>query len=160
MRTRQATDGIDPQSTGEDMSPDPRIERLPHQPPFRFVSRLKLMEPGHVVACWDVTAEEWFLPGHFPGRPLVPGVLITEALAQACGLAADDSDEPSGGMLVSSDMRFRRPVTPPATIELEANLVRSMPPLHLFEASATVDGERCAEGTIGLLIGDAPEDGT
>ncbi len=137
------------------MSLDHLIERLPHQHPFLFVSRILTLEPEHVVASWDVRGDEWFLEGHFPDKPLVPGVLITEALAQVGGLAADPGEERTGGMLVSSDMRFRTPVTPPASIELEARLMRSIDQLHLLEVAATVEGTRCAEGTLGLLVGEA-----
>jgi 3-hydroxymyristoyl/3-hydroxydecanoyl-(acyl carrier protein) dehydratase len=61
-------------------------------------------------------------------------------------------------MLVSSDMRFRSPVAPPTTIKLEAKLIRSMGPLHLLEVSATVDGTCCADGTIGLMVENSPEE--
>jgi 3-hydroxyacyl-[acyl-carrier-protein] dehydratase len=141
------------------MSLDHLIDRLPHRPPFLFVSRILSQEPGHVVGCWNVTGEEWFIEGHFPDRPLVPGVLITEALAQIGGLAADSGTEETGGMLLSSDMRFRHPVTPPASIELDVRLVRSIGQLHLLEAAASVDGRACAEGTLGLLVGDPEEAG-
>ena len=144
------------------MSLDQRIERLPHRPPFRFLSRLSKVESGNVTGTWDVGDDEWFLSGHFPERPIVPGVLITEALAQLAGLAVDTVLEEEFndmlGMLASSDMRFRRPVLPPASIELEARIHRSLGQLHLLKVSASVDGERCADGTIGLLVSEMPED--
>ena len=136
------------------MSLDQLIERVPHRDPFLFVSSIERMTEGHVSAKWIVTGEEWFLKGHFPGRPLVPGVLLTEALAQVAGLAADPGEEPRGGMLVSSEMRFRTPVTPPAEITLEATLQRSMGQLHLLEVTASQNEVVCASGTIGLMVED------
>ena len=62
------------------------IDRLPHRPPFRFVTELRCVDPSAFEAVWSVSGEEDFFRGHFPGEPIVPGVLITEALAQTAGL--------------------------------------------------------------------------
>ena len=78
------------------MSLDQLIECLPHRPPFLFVSSIEKHEPGHVRGSWRVTGEEWFLEGHFPKRPLVPGVLLTEALAQVGGLTVEHHDQATG----------------------------------------------------------------
>ncbi len=63
-------------------------EVLPHRPPFLFVDRLIALEPGvSAVGTWSLTGDEWFFPGHFPGRPTLPGVLMCEAIAQVGALA-------------------------------------------------------------------------
>ena len=75
---------------------------LPHRPPFLFVDQLVALEPGvSAVGTWQLTGDEWFFPGHFPGRPTLPGVLMCEAIAQVGAIAvltdASDSMEVRGG---------------------------------------------------------------
>jgi 3-hydroxyacyl-[acyl-carrier-protein] dehydratase len=96
------------------------IDRLPHRPPFRFVTELRCVDPSAFEAVWSVSGDEDFFRGHFPGEPIVPGVLITEALAQTAGLhlLSREGGGSHGGMLVQSEVRFRKPVHPPAMISL------------------------------------------
>lgn len=134
------------------------LKKLPHGEPFRFVSELRDVEPGGSgVGVWRVTGDEAFFAGHFPGRPIVPGVLITEALAQLSGLVAaakqsDESAAPAAGSIVHTDVRFRKPVEPPATIELRSYVTRENPPLCEFQVAAEVDGQIIANGSITLRL--------
>lgn len=137
---------------------DDLLNGLPHQPPFRFVSRLTHRTAGESArGVWEVDGSETFFAGHFPGRPLVPGVLIGEALAQLSGLITAStepqtvSSQQEAG-LAQLDVRFRRPVSPPARIELESRLTRSVPPLEHFEVRAVVDGQVIAEGQLVLKL--------
>ncbi len=135
------------------------LERLPHRDPFRFVSRLDHVEPGiagHGV--WQITGREAFLTGHFPGEPVVPGVLITEALAQVAGMAGF-AESPAGTRvrLARVDVKFGAPVLPPADIRLSARTLRSLGGLHLFSVNAEVGGQVVAEGTV-TLAGPRKED--
>ena len=131
------------------------IERLPHRAPFLFVDEVVSADAAAAHCAWNVRGTEEFLKGHFPGRPLVPGVLITEALAQAAGIAvaADPAHaNAAGGMLVHADIRFRRPVAPPARIELHASAEGGLGALHRFAVEARVDGTVVAEGQVVLAI--------
>ena len=126
------------------------LARLPHQDPFRFVSRIVSLDAGVAgEGTWEVVGSEAFFAGHFPGMPLVPGVLIAEALAQFSGLVGPDNGSRSG-KLASVDVRFEAPVTPPAMIVLKSKLLRAMGDLQLFEVSAEVGGKTVASGTLAL----------
>ena len=135
------------------------LDRLPHRPPFRFVTGLSEVEPGvSAKARWELTGDESFFVGHFPGNPIVPGVLLTEALAQTAGLvlAAEDAvggAASAGGRLASTNVRFRRSVPPPATVELSASRGAGSAGVTVFEVLATCGGEVVAEGSLTLAIG-------
>ena len=126
------------------------LSKLPHQDPFRFVSRIISVQQGDSgEGVWDVTGQEAFFAGHFPGMPLVPGVLIAEALAQMSGIVGPDNGS-RGGKLAHVDIRFEQAVTPPAQITLKSKLARTMGELQLFEVSAEVRGTSVARGTLTL----------
>ncbi|MHC5026421.1 MAG: 3-hydroxyacyl-ACP dehydratase FabZ family protein [Planctomycetota bacterium] len=137
------------------------LDQLPHRPPFRFVSSLTAIAPGSGRGVWSVSGEEAFLAGHFPGEPIVPGVLIGEALAQLAGIVAFAETGPGGppALLASLDVRFEEAVRPPVDIELEADHTRSLGHLHLFDVRAMVAGSVVTRGSLALAArpaGDAP----
>ncbi|MDZ4753291.1 MAG: 3-hydroxyacyl-[acyl-carrier-protein] dehydratase FabZ [Phycisphaerae bacterium] len=137
---------------------DELLVRLPHKPPFRFVDSVNAIDDDTVEARWEVCGDEPFFSGHFPGEPIVPGVLITEALAQACGLllvrdAASHTDA-HRGLLVQTEIRFRHPVRPPASIVLRAVRDGGLGRLHRFEVLARIANDTIAEGTIVLMLAD------
>ncbi len=150
------------------------LDSLPHRPPFRFITDgLELFDGQAGKAVWRVTGDEFFFAGHFPGSPIVPGVLIGEALAQLCGLVVVDRQStlqaadgarlsPSCavlGKLAHLDLRFNRTVTPPADIGLESKLERVIGKLWQFDAAASLGGDRVAHGTLTLAIaGDGAAD--
>ena len=128
------------------------LDALPHQAPFRFVSELVELTPGERgVGLWRLTGEEAFFAGHFPGQPMVPGVLISEALAQVSGIVhASANPAVNRGQLAAVDVKFRAPVVPPATITLASKAEQSHGDLHVFSVTARVDDRLVAEGRVTL----------
>ena len=125
------------------------LARLPHGEAFRFVSQVTAVKEGESAeGIWSVTGNETFLAGHFPGNPIVPGLLIAEALAQISGLAGTGSGR--GGKLAHVDVRFESSVAPPAEIVLRSRLARVMGTLEQFEVSAWVGDQTVARGTLAL----------
>lgn len=134
------------------------LARLPHRHPFLLVDRVLERVPGQSAHAFkNVTINEPFFTGHFPDRPVMPGVLILEALAQTAGLALDDRDEKVLGVLTGVDRaRLRRMVVPGDRLDLYATLAQTKNRLVRAETRAEVDGQRVAEATI-LFMVLAPE---
>jgi len=125
------------------------LDRLPHRDPFRFISRVTRIEEGSSgEAVWSVTGSEPFFAGHFPESPVVPGVLIAEALAQLSGLVGPQAGP--AGKLAQLDVRFDQAVQPPAQITLSSRLVRRIGELQQFEVSASANQAVVARGIVTL----------
>jgi len=124
------------------------LKQLPHRYPFLLVDRVTECVPGErIVAIKNVTVNEPFFPGHFPYRPVMPGVMILEALAQAAGILAFKTagvvpDEETRFYFVGIDeARFRKPVEPGDQLVLKATLERAIRGIWKFSTAAEVDGE-------------------
>jgi 3-hydroxyacyl-[acyl-carrier-protein] dehydratase len=131
-------------------------EILPHRDPFLLLDEVIEIAPGErVVARKRVREDEWYLRGHFPGRPIMPGVLIVEAMAQT-GAVAVLADEANRGKLALfagiDDVRFKRIVEPGDELELTCELERVRGPIGRGKATATVDGELAARGTLTFAV--------
>jgi 3-hydroxyacyl-[acyl-carrier-protein] dehydratase len=130
------------------LATDP-LSDLPHGLSFRFVDRILEMAPGtRVVALKNVTRGDPHLQGHFPGNPIMPGVLLIEAMAQAAGLLLPEGS--SAVLAQIKDARFRRPVVPGDQIRIEAERLGGLGGLHRFTVKAIVDGIPTAEAEIVL----------
>jgi 3-hydroxyacyl-[acyl-carrier-protein] dehydratase len=130
------------------------MELLPHRYPFLLVDRVTDVKPGvSLSAIKNVTINEPFFQGHFPGQPIMPGVLILEAMAQGTGLLAFsdllDADDSTLYILVGIDKaRFRGQVLPGDQLQIEVELKRNMRGIGIFACQALVDGEVVAEAEI------------
>ena len=149
-----------PQNTGMDIQ---RILRLlPHRYPFLLVDRVvECIAGSHIRAYKNITFNEPFFQGHFPGAPIMPGVLILEALAQTGGLLAvfgmDSLDDKLFLFTGLDGVKFRRQVVPGDRLDLECSNLRMKLKLCKMEARAFVDGKLAAEAQITAAIGDRPK---
>ena len=129
---------------------------LPHREPFLLIDEVLELEPGErVVARKRVRADEWYLRGHFPGRPVMPGVLIVEAMAQTGAVAVLSEEENRGRLALFAgidDTRFKRIVEPGDELELECTLEQVRGPVGKGKARATVDGQLAARGTLTFAV--------
>jgi len=131
------------------------MAQLPHRYPFLLVDKVTACVPGKSIeAIKNVTVNEPFFSGHFPHRPVMPGVMILEALAQAAGILAFKTagvvpDESSRFYFVGIDRaRFRKPVEPGDQLVLKATLERAIRGIWKFSTVAEVDGEEVASATM------------
>jgi len=133
---------------------------LPHAYPFLLVDRIVEMEPGRrIVGIKNVTYNEPFFPGHFPNRPIMPGVLIVEAMAQTAGVLAFKSMPEEGQkkpvyFLGMDHVRFRKPVVPGDQLRLELEVTRHRQSIWGFKGKASVDGKLVAEADLLAMLGE------
>jgi 3-hydroxyacyl-[acyl-carrier-protein] dehydratase len=135
---------------------------LPHRYPMLLVDRVESLDPEKgIVAVKAVTINEPFFQGHFPARPIMPGVLIVEALAQAAGVLAVEALGLAGsGKLVYfmaiEGAKFRQPVEPGVLLKLEVEFVQKRSSVCKFAGRASVDGKLAAEANFTAMIADPP----
>lgn len=135
---------------------------LPHRYPMLMLDRVVECQPGQrVVAIKNVSANEPQFQGHFPGYPIMPGVLIVEAIAQAAGIIAITANPDFRQKVVYlaglDGFRFRRPVTPGDTLRITVEKIAEKRSIWKFSASVEVDGQRTAEGELLATVADPPK---
>ncbi len=129
---------------------------LPHRDPFLLLDEVLELEPGsRVAASYRVPEDGWWFAGHFPERPVMPGVLIVEAMAQTGAVAVLVQAENRGKIAFFAgidDCRFKRIVSPGDTLTLECEIDQVRGPVGRGKASARVDGELAARGTLTFAV--------
>ena len=130
---------------------------LPHRYPFLLVDRVKEFEPGtRVVAIKNVTVNEPFFQGHFPGRPVMPGVLIIEAMAQAGGVLVFKSGGSVGKTIMYmtgiDEAKFRKPVVPGDQLRFEIEVLKKRPPFWKMQGKAFVEDEVVCEAVVTAMV--------
>jgi 3-hydroxyacyl-[acyl-carrier-protein] dehydratase len=138
------------------------LERLPHAFPFRMVDRILEIEKGRrAVTLKNVSIDEPYFSGHFPKEPILPAVLIVEAMAQTGGLAFQSSFEKGEGEIPVlariEEFRLKRNVIPGDQLIIEAEVLRIFSDLAKVKVLASVEGEPVAEGTLILAKTPSPE---
>ncbi len=130
---------------------------LPHRYPFLLVDRIKEFEPHkRIVGIKNVTVNEPFFQGHFPGRPVMPGVLIIEAMAQVAGVLAFKSGGAVGKTVMYltgiDEAKFRRPVVPGDQLRFEIEVLKKRPPFWKMQGKAYVDNEMVCEAVVTAMV--------
>ncbi|SCY07151.1 3-hydroxyacyl-[acyl-carrier-protein] dehydratase [Butyrivibrio hungatei] len=133
---------------------------LPHREPMLLVDEAYLNEDGTATGYYNVRGDEYFLQGHFPGNPIVPGVIQCEIMAQsACVLFADKM---ANGRVIPvytglDKVRFRNMVKPGDRIRVDTKVIRSFHPMYVLHGELTVDGKKCMSGDFSFAITEVGE---
>ena len=126
---------------------------LPHREPMLLVDQMAVDENNVAHAHYTVTGEEFFLKGHFPGYPVVPGVILCEIMGQCCSLLVKEHLVVSTPFYAGLDkVRFKRQVRPGDTIEVKGHITKQKSMVFFVQAEARVDGELCAQGLLSFAL--------
>lgn len=129
---------------------------IPQREPFLMIDEVEKYIPGESATAYkNVREEEWYFKGHFPGNPIMPGVLIVESLAQAGAVAILSMEENKGKNAVFGGidkMKFKKMVTPGDKLKLEVKIVKRKGPIGVGQAVATVDGKVAAKGELTFAV--------
>lgn len=132
------------------------MEIIPQRPPFLLIDRVEEYVPGQsAIAYKNVTINEPFFQGHFPGNPIMPGVLMIEALAQtgAVAILSQESAKDKNALFGGVDkLKFKRQVVPGDVLKLEVKIIKQKGPIGVGEAIATVDGKVAVKGELTFAI--------
>jgi 3-hydroxyacyl-[acyl-carrier-protein] dehydratase len=126
---------------------------LPHREPMLLLDEAELDENGNALGRYTVRGDEWFLQGHFPGNPVVPGVVLCEIIAQTAGVLLRDMLPGKTTLYAGMDnVRFRHMVRPGETVNVTCRITRSVANVYVIAGEATVSDAPCASGVFTLML--------
>ena len=133
------------------------LDLIPHRPPFLFIDDCEIIEDGKKgIASRVFKSDEYFFKGHFPGNPIVPGVIIVEALAQTAGIVVSQSlkEYPKKSVLFMSvnKAKFRKPIFPNEKVSFEVNFVNSVRDVYKFEGTCYKGNVKVCEAEFSAMI--------
>ncbi len=135
------------------MNRDEIMGILPHRQDMLLLDEAELLEPGVARGCYTVKGTEFFLRGHFPGNPVVPGVILCEIVGQTCcALFSERIQGKTPFYAGMNDVKFRRMVKPGDTVEVRVEQVRSKLNVHVVKGEATVEGQMAVRGEFTFII--------
>lgn len=128
---------------------------LPHREPMLLVDEAYKNDDGTVTGIYNVRGDEFFLQGHFPGNPIVPGVILCEMAAQSsCMLMAEGVKGKTTLYAGMNNVKFKQPVRPGDRVQFTCAHIRSLGPVHFIKAEGRVDGKLCVSGEFSFVLTD------
>lgn len=135
------------------MNRDELMKIMPHRPPMLLIDEAEKGADGKAHGFYTVRGDEWFLQGHFPGMPIVPGVIQCEMLAQTCCVLLGDQEEKQTPMFAGiNKVRFRRNVVPRDKIEMVCEILKNKGPFYFAKGSGFVNGKLCVSGEFSFAL--------
>ncbi len=132
-------------------------EIIPHREVMLLIDRVELQDEAHAVGVCHVRGDEWFVRGHYPGDPIVPGVILCEMIAQTCCVMVMKKNGNGTPYFVGiRQARFLKKVRPGDRIVFDCEMLRKRPPLYLVRGSGSINGEVCVTGEFSFALVEGP----
>ncbi len=136
------------------MNRDQLKDLLPHREPMLLVDEAEKKDDGSATGRYTVTGDEWFLKGHFPGNPVVPGVILCEIMAQTCCVLFSNDSQKTPYFTGLNKVKFREKVLPGNTLEMICRITASKPPFYFAKGVGKVNGKTAVSGEFSFALLD------